>query len=136
MAPGLLGCELTHAGVTVRITETEAYAGPRDPGSHAYRGVTPRTRPMFGPAGFTYCYFTYGNHWMLCLVAGDDGIAESVLVRAGEVVAGHDLARSRRARPANGTGVAGRGDWRRRSPSAVNTRVATSAGPRSGSRSS
>ena len=104
VAPALLGCELSHSGVTVRITETEAYAGARDPGSHAYRGLTPRTRPMFGPAGFTYCYFTYGNHWMLCLVAGDDGIAESALVRAGEVVAGHDLVRARR-------GTARERDW-------------------------
>lgn len=96
VAPDLLGCHLEHAGVTVRITETEAYAGELDPGSHAYRGVTPRTRPMFGPAGFSYVYFTYGNHWMLCLVTGEPGTAEAVLVRAGEVVAGHDLVRARR----------------------------------------
>ncbi len=94
----LLGCHLTHAGVTVRITETEAYAGPLDPGSHAFRGETPRTRPMFGPPGFTYVYFTYGNHWMLCLVTGGRGEAEAVLVRAGEVVAGEHLVRERRPR--------------------------------------
>lgn len=93
----LLGAHLTHAGVTVRITETEAYAGDRDPGSHAFRGLTPRTAPMFGPAGVTYVYFTYGMHWMLCLVAGEPGTAEAVLVRAGEVVDGHDIAQSRRA---------------------------------------
>ncbi len=96
----LLGCHLTHGGVTVRITETEAYAGQLDPGSHAYRGETPRTRPMFGPPGFTYVYFTYGNHWMLCLVTGGVGEAEAVLVRAGEVVAGEDLVRQRRSRVA------------------------------------
>ncbi|MEO7753702.1 MAG: DNA-3-methyladenine glycosylase [Terracoccus sp.] len=94
----LLGCHLTHGGVTVRITETEAYAGHLDPGSHAYRGETPRTRPMFGPPGFTYAYFTYGNHWMLCLVTGAVGEAEAVLVRAGEVVGGEDLVRRRRSR--------------------------------------
>ncbi|HEX2705693.1 MAG TPA: DNA-3-methyladenine glycosylase [Candidatus Lustribacter sp.] len=97
VAPALLGARLTHAGVTVRVTETEAYAGHlADPGSHAYRGETPRTAPMFGPAGFTYVYFTYGMHWMLCLVTGPAGLAQAVLVRAGEVVAGHDLAAARR----------------------------------------
>lgn len=97
VARGLLGAHLTHAGVTIRITETEAYAGHRDPGSHAFRGETPRTAPMFGEAGVTYVYFTYGMHWMLCLVAGWEGAAEAVLVRAGEVVGGHDIAAERRA---------------------------------------
>lgn len=97
VAPALLGCTITHAGVTVRVTETEAYAGDRhDPGSHAYRGRTPRTIPMFGPAGFTYVYFSYGMHWMLCLVTGPAGQAQAVLVRAGEVVAGHEIATERR----------------------------------------
>lgn len=92
----LLGAHLSHAGVTVRITETEAYAGDRDPGSHAFRGKTPRTAPMFGPSGVTYVYFTYGMHWMLCLVTGQPGIAEAVLVRAGEVIGGHEVAAARR----------------------------------------
>lgn len=96
LAPALLGCRLSHAGVTVRITEAEAYAGELDPGSHAYRGVTPRTRPMFGPPGFLYVYFTYGNHWCLNVVAGESGSAAAVLVRGAEVVAGEDLARERR----------------------------------------
>jgi DNA-3-methyladenine glycosylase len=82
--------------VTVRITEAEAYAGELDPGSHAYRGVTPRTRPMFGPPGFLYVYFTYGNHWCMNVVAGESGSASAVLLRGAEVVAGHDLARGRR----------------------------------------
>ena len=97
VAPDLLGCHLTLGGVTIRLTELEAYAGELDPGSHAYRGITPRTRPMFGPAGFTYVYFTYGNHWCLNLVVGDPGTAAAVLVRAGEVVGGHDVVASRRA---------------------------------------
>ena len=93
----LLGAHLSHGGITVRITETEAYAGDQDPGSHAFRGKTPRTAPMFGPAGVTYVYFTYGMHWMLCLVVGQPGTAEAVLVRAGEVIHGHEVASGRRA---------------------------------------
>ncbi len=97
VAPDLLGCTITHARVTVRVTETEAYAGYRhDPGSHAFRGETRRTAPMFDRAGFTYVYFTYGMHWMLCLVTGPPGLAQAVLVRAGEVVGGADVARLRR----------------------------------------
>ena len=96
VAPDLLGCHVTHAGVTVRLTEVEAYAGQIDPGSHAYRGPTPRTRVMFGPAGFLYVYFTYGNHWCANLVVGHEGSASAVLLRGGEVVAGHDLASDRR----------------------------------------
>lgn len=96
LAPELLGCLFSHGGVTVRITEAEAYAGELDPGSHAYRGVTPRTRPMFGPAGFLYVYFTYGNHWCVNVVAGEPGSASAVLLRGAEVVAGHDVARERR----------------------------------------
>jgi len=106
VAPDLLGCVLTFAGVSIRLTEVEAYAGERDPGSHAFRGMTPRTRPMFGPAGFTYVYFTYGNHWCLNLVVGDEGTAEAVLVRAGEVVCGGDIVRERR-------GAARQRDWAR-----------------------
>ena len=96
MAPDLLGCLLTFGRVTLRLTELEAYAGHLDPGSHAFRGETPRTRPMFGPAGFTYVYFTYGHHWCLNLVVGHEGTAEAVLVRAAEVVSGHDVVAARR----------------------------------------
>jgi DNA-3-methyladenine glycosylase len=97
VAPELLGCTLSHAGVSVRLTEVEAYAGYRhDPGSHAYRGQTPRTAPMFGPAGFTYVYFTYGMHWCLNLVTGPVGSAQAVLIRGGEVVEGQETAALRR----------------------------------------
>ena len=96
VAPELLGCHISHAGVTVRLTEVEAYAGSNDPGSHAYRGPTPRTRVMFGEPGGLYVYFTYGRHWCVNLVCGSLGAASAVLLRAGEVVAGLDLARSRR----------------------------------------
>lgn len=98
VAPDLLGCHVSHAGVTVRLTEVEAYDGERDPGSHAYRGLTPRTRVMFGPPGGLYVYFSYGMHYCCNLVCGEEGRASAVLLRAGEVVEGLDLARSRRGR--------------------------------------
>ena len=97
VAPALLGRHLSFGGVTLRLTEVEAYAGGLDPGSHAFRGPTPRTEPMFGPAGFTYVYFTYGHHWCVNLVVGEVGTASAVLVRAGEVLEGQDLVRLRRA---------------------------------------
>jgi DNA-3-methyladenine glycosylase len=98
VAPLLLGGVLRANGVAVRLTEVEAYAGEADPGSHAFRGRTPRTEVMFGPAGFSYVYFTYGMHWCMNVVTGADGVASAVLLRAGEVVDGIDLARSRRPR--------------------------------------
>jgi DNA-3-methyladenine glycosylase len=96
VAPALLGATITHAGVSVRLTEVEAYAGTSDPGSHAFRGPTPRTEVMFGPAGHLYVYFTYGMHWCANIVCGPSGAASAVLLRAGEVVAGEDIAASRR----------------------------------------
>ena len=92
VAPLLLGATLRHGDVALRLTEVEAYAGPLDPGSHAYRGPTPRTEVMFGPAGFLYCYFVYGMHVCANVVTGPDGEAGAVLLRAGEVIgddAGH-----------------------------------------------
>jgi DNA-3-methyladenine glycosylase len=96
VAPALLGAHLTAGGCTVRLTEVEAYAGEADPGSHAFRGRTPRTQVMFGPAGHAYVYFTYGMHWCMNVVAGVDGEASAVLLRAGEVVDGLGAALGRR----------------------------------------
>ena len=97
-APRLLGALLSHGGVTVRLVEVEAYDGDRDPGSHAYRGRTPRNSVMFGPAGHLYVYFTYGMHHCANVVCGEEGRASAVLLRAGEVVEGVDTARARRGR--------------------------------------
>ncbi len=95
VAPALLGARVTANGVTVRLTEVEAYAGPDDPGSHAYRR-TPRSAIMYGPPGVLYCYLVYGLHVCANVVTGPAGAAGAVLLRSGEVVAGEHQARVRR----------------------------------------
>lgn len=100
VARDLLGSLLvrrTPAGtVAIRITEVEAYRGSEDPASHAYRGPTARNAVMFGDAGHLYVYRHLGLHHCANVVAGEEGIAQAVLLRAGEVVDGADLARDRR----------------------------------------
>ncbi len=98
VAPRLLGATLRHGEVAVRLTEVEAYDGPNDPGSHAYRGRTERNAVMFGPPGHLYVYFTYGMHFCCNVVCGPEGTPSAVLLRAGEVVDGLEIARSRRPR--------------------------------------
>ena len=101
VAPELLGCVLEHetaAGlVAVELTEVEAYAGQTDPASHAYRGMTRRNAVMFGPPGHAYVYFTYGMHFCVNLVCSGEGNVSAVLLRAGAVIEGEDLARARRS---------------------------------------
>jgi DNA-3-methyladenine glycosylase len=100
VAPDLLGCVLEREAadglVAVMLTEVEAYNGEKDPASHAYRGRTKRNAVMYGPAGHAYVYFTYGMHFCVNVVCMPDGTASAVLLRAGKVIAGEDLARRRR----------------------------------------
>jgi DNA-3-methyladenine glycosylase len=109
-APALLGAVLEvdspQGTVAVALSEVEAYAGPVDPASHAYRGRTPRNAVMFGPAGFLYVYFVYGMHWCCNVVCGPEGEASAVLLRAGRVVAGEDVALQRRPTARTGTELA------------------------------
>lgn len=102
VAPRLLGGRLTSVlpdgVVTIRLTEVEAYDGELDPGSHAFGGRTARNVVMFGPAGHLYVYRHMGLHVCANVVTGVEGRASAVLLRAGEVVLGADLARERRGR--------------------------------------
>jgi DNA-3-methyladenine glycosylase len=100
VAPRLLGCMLSSWSpsgvVAVRLTEVEAYQGEADSASHAYRGPTRRNAVMYGEPGHAYVYFTYGMHFCVNLVCQPPGTASAVLLRAGAVLAGTELARQRR----------------------------------------
>ncbi|MGN6501758.1 MAG: DNA-3-methyladenine glycosylase [Pseudolysinimonas sp.] len=106
VAPLLLGAVLHGRGVSVRLTEVEAYLGDADPGSHAYRGQTRRNATMFGPPGHLYVYFTYGMHVCANVACSPEGVATGVLLRAGEVVSGIELARERRVSSKRDTDLA------------------------------
>lgn len=96
VAPELLGCVISHRGVSVRLTEVEAYLGAEDAAAHTYRGMTPRNAAMFGPPGRLYVYLSYGIHLAGNLVCAPEGTGHGCLMRAGEVVAGRDTAYRRR----------------------------------------
>lgn len=100
VAPRLLGAIVTSEHpdglVRLRITEVEAYQGALDPGSHAFRGQTKRNAVMFGEPGRLYTYFTYGMHVCANVVCSPAGTASAVLLRAGEILDGVEVARRRR----------------------------------------
>jgi DNA-3-methyladenine glycosylase len=98
VARTLLGKIIVHGGVSARIVETEAYLGLEDAAAHTFRGVTPRTRVIFGPAGHAYVYLIYGMYECLNMVAEPEGSPGCVLIRAAEPLTG--LPRMRRRRPA------------------------------------
>jgi len=102
VARALLGTVVVHGTTSGRIVETEAYLGPQsgleDRAAHSWRGITPRTRVIFGPPGYAYVYLIYGMYECLNVVAEPEGIAGCVLIRALEPVAG--IPRMRLRRPA------------------------------------
>lgn len=99
VAPRLLGCVISHNGVSIRLTEVEAYLGATDAAAHTFNGKTARNATMFGPPGRLYVYFSYGLHHNGNIVCAPEGDGQGCLLRAGEVVAGEELARARRQRP-------------------------------------
>lgn len=95
VAPELIGCVLRHGECAGVIVEAEAYH-QSEPGSHAYIGVRPRTRTLFGRPGLAYVYRSYGIHACINAVTEPEGVGAAILIRALEPVDGIDLMRERR----------------------------------------
>ncbi len=95
VARDLIGCTLTHAGVTGVIVETEAYHDA-EPACHAFAGLTARTQTLFGPPGRAYVYRSYGIHALFNAVCQDEGVGAAVLIRALEPLEGIKAMRRRR----------------------------------------
>jgi len=95
VARDLVGCVVAHDGSAGVIVETEAYHDS-EPASHAFVGLTPRTRTLFGPPGYAYVYRSYGIHALLNAVCEPEGVGAAVLIRALEPVSGIDQMRARR----------------------------------------
>jgi DNA-3-methyladenine glycosylase len=110
VAPELLGRILVRrtpdGPIELHLTEVEAYDGERDPGSHAYRGRTARNAVMFGPPGHAYVYFTYGMWYCMNVVCGPEGRPSGILLRAGTIGTGVELARKRRVSARSDTELA------------------------------
>jgi DNA-3-methyladenine glycosylase len=96
LAPALLGCVLLHGKTAGMIVEAEAYLGLTDVAAHASRGLTERTRIMFGPPGYAYVYLIYGMHQCLNVVAAKEGTPHCVLIRAIEPLTGLAIMAERR----------------------------------------
>lgn len=96
VARALLGKILVHGAVSARIVETEAYLGLRDRAAHAWRGLTPRTKILFGPPGHAYVYLIYGIYECLNICAEPEGSPGCVLIRALEPLSGLGTMRKRR----------------------------------------
>ncbi len=87
--------DLPHGRLSGRIVETEAYL-VGDAAAHTFRGPTPRNRSLYLERGHAYVYFTYGNHYMLNVSGGRDGIGEGVLIRGIEPLDGIAAMKRRR----------------------------------------
>ena len=95
VARDLVGCIVRHDGVAGRIVEVESYH-EEEPACHAYAGLTPRTRVLFGAPGVAYVYRSYGIHALLNAVSEEEGVGAAALIRALEPVEGVDAMRERR----------------------------------------
>lgn len=93
IAPEILGKAIVRvmpdgSRLVLPVTEVEVYRGMEDKANHASRGMTERTRVMFGPGGIIYMYLVYGMHWMFNIVTGEEGHPEALLIRGVGEVAG------------------------------------------------